>query len=253
MDATYGRADYVAVYRGGVAKLEQTIWCGGLAQRKARTIFAVLDEARRLNLERLAREKVDGDGDGAARDGHDDDERLVSLDFVRAQSDHDAMRTLCSIPGVGLKTASCVLLFCLARPSFAVDTHVFRLAGALGWLPASRGVNREQAHLHLDARIPDERKYALHSLLVMHGRACKRCAAKAGHTTAAVTIAKEQCPLLHLSANKPAVARLSGGEGGGEGGGETKDEGEDGGEDKWRASGGNIDEAPMSGLPPELH
>lgn len=37
---------------------------------------------------------------------------------------------------LALTAASCVLLFCLARDSFAVDTHVFRLSQQLGWVPA---------------------------------------------------------------------------------------------------------------------
>jgi endonuclease III len=45
------------------------------------------------------------------------------------------MKALESFKGVGPKTASCVLLFCLSRDSFAVDTHVFRLSKQLGWVP----------------------------------------------------------------------------------------------------------------------
>ena len=37
--------------------------------------------------------------------------------------------------GVGPKTASCVLLFCLKRESFAVDTHIFRITKKIGWIP----------------------------------------------------------------------------------------------------------------------
>jgi 3-methyladenine DNA glycosylase/8-oxoguanine DNA glycosylase len=48
--------------------------------------------------------------------------KSLSLDDLHAASDEDAMRTLVSFDGVGPKTASCVLLFCLGRESFAVDT-----------------------------------------------------------------------------------------------------------------------------------
>jgi endonuclease III len=94
----------------------------------------------------------------------DDDatlDRLLSLDYVHQMADDEAMRELESFPGVGPKSASlsmpavchvqqltcerppasrspaasCVLLFCLERDSFAVDTHVFRLSKALGWVP----------------------------------------------------------------------------------------------------------------------
>ena len=37
--------------------------------------------------------------------------------------------------GVGAKTVSCVLMFCLGRHDFPVDTHVWKIAIALGWVP----------------------------------------------------------------------------------------------------------------------
>ena len=81
-----------------------------------------------------------------------------------------------SYNGVGPKTASCVLLFCLGRDSFAVDTHVFRLSKLLGWVPAR--ADRVTAQAHLDLRIPVALKYGLHVLMVTHGRACGGCKGK---------------------------------------------------------------------------
>ena len=40
--------------------------------------------------------------------------------------------------GVGAKTISCVLMFCLGRHDFPVDTHVWKIAIALGWVPKVR-------------------------------------------------------------------------------------------------------------------
>lgn len=85
------------------------------------------------------------------------------------------MRELLSFQGVGPKTASCVLLFCLRRDSFAVDTHVHRITGLLGWRPA--GANREETQAHLEARVPDEDKYGIHVLMVTHGKTCGECRA----------------------------------------------------------------------------
>ena len=39
--------------------------------------------------------------------------------------------------GIGPKTISCVLMFCLQRPEFPVDTHVWKIARALKWVPPS--------------------------------------------------------------------------------------------------------------------
>ena len=51
---------------------------------------------------------------------------------------HSALETwrrLRELPGVGPKTAACVLLFSLDEPYFPVDTHVHRVAKRLGLVP----------------------------------------------------------------------------------------------------------------------
>ncbi|KAK8093475.1 hypothetical protein PG997_000160 [Apiospora hydei] len=153
MDQVYGGSDrWDAIVAGGQAKLEKTIQSGGLAANKSRTILAVLEEAHK-------------------RYGK------YSLDHLFGKSDEEAMAEMLGFRGVGPKTASCVLLFCMGRESFAVDTHVYRLAGLLGWLPRNGKCSREQAQAHLDARVPDEDKYGLHVLLIRHGKACAECRA----------------------------------------------------------------------------
>ncbi|KAI0535913.1 DNA glycosylase [Xylaria digitata] len=151
MDAVYGGSDaWEAIAEGGEAKLAKAIESGGLASVKSKVILAILQQTR---------EKYG----------------TYSLDHLFHASSDEAMRELISFKGVGPKTASCVLLFCLCRPSFAVDTHVHRITGLLGWRPAA--ATRDQTHAHLDARIPDEDKYGLHVLLVQHGRECEECRA----------------------------------------------------------------------------
>ena len=54
------------------------------------------------------------------------------LSGLEALSDEQATRFLTELPGVGPKTAACVLLFSLGRPVMPVDTHVHRLALRLG-------------------------------------------------------------------------------------------------------------------------
>ncbi|KAK8040072.1 hypothetical protein PG993_008483 [Apiospora rasikravindrae] len=153
MDAVYGGSDkWDAIVAGGQQKLEKTILSGGLAANKSRTILRVLEQAH-------------------ARYGE------YSLDHLFERSDEEAMGEMLGFQGVGPKTASCVLLFCLKRESFAVDTHVYRLTGLLGWLPKNKKCSREQAQAHLDARVPDEDKYGLHVLLIRHGKACAECKA----------------------------------------------------------------------------
>lgn len=151
MDATYDGSDnWDAIMKGGQAKLQESIKCGGLSQTKSRVILSILEQAK---------EKYGS----------------YSLDHLFQASNEDAMAELIGFQGVGPKTASCVLLFCLQRESFAVDTHVHRITGLLGWRPAR--ASRDETHAHLDVRIPDEDKYGLHILLVQHGKVCDECKA----------------------------------------------------------------------------
>jgi endonuclease-3 len=156
MDAAYGGSDnWKEIAAGGQAKLEEAIRCGGLSVVKSKVILRILEQSN---------EKY---GD-------------YSLDHLHTASTEDAMQELLGFDGVGPKTASCVLLFCLQRDDFAVDTHVHRITGLLGWRP--KKANREQTYQHLNRRIPDEHKYGLHILLVTHGKRCDECKAGGRNT-----------------------------------------------------------------------
>ena len=72
---------------------------------------------------------------------------------------------------VGAKTAACVLLFAMRRPDFAVDTHVWKIAMALGWVP--KAFDRDQTYEALNVAVPDELKFELHVLLVEDGKVHK--------------------------------------------------------------------------------
>ena len=151
MDAAYGGSDnWEAIANEGQGKLQEAIKCGGLSQVKSRVIISILEQVK---------EKYG----------------TYSLDHLHSAPDGVAMGELLSFQGVGPKTASCVLLFCLQREDFAVDTHVYRITGLLGWRPMK--ANREQTYAHLNARLPGEDKYGLHILLVGHGKKCDECKA----------------------------------------------------------------------------
>lgn len=151
MDEVYGGSDkWAGIVEGGQAKLQKAIQSGGLSVVKSKVIIRILEQVKERYGE-------------------------YSLDHLFKASDEDAMREMLSFQGVGPKTASCVLLFCLRRESFAVDTHVYRLTGMLGWRPDK--ATREEAQAHLDARVPDAEKYPLHVLLISHGKRCEECKA----------------------------------------------------------------------------
>jgi endonuclease III len=128
-------------------EIADAIRSGGLADQKAPRIQEILAEIAR-------------------REGGLDLSRLDSLD------DQQVDAYLRSLPGVGPKTAACVLAFSMGRDAFPIDTHVHRVALRLGWIP--RGKTAERAHLELAPRVPPEIRYALHMALVRHGRTvCK--------------------------------------------------------------------------------
>lgn len=104
------------------------------------------------------------------------DKGILHLEHLRALSEKDAMNELMVFRGVGVKVAACILLFCMQKPVFAIDTHCFRMAKWLGWVP--RGLKKggeDEAFAHLDATVPDHLKYDLHQQFIRHGQLCLRC------------------------------------------------------------------------------
>ncbi len=102
-------------------------------------------------------------------------EELVKL------SPEEGWRYLRGIPGVGPKTAACVLMFNMNQPVMPVDTHVHRVSKRLGLIYSH--VNADQAHTVFASMTPPEWVYPLHVNLIRHGRqichaqrpACDRC------------------------------------------------------------------------------
>lgn len=64
---------------------------------------------------------------------------------------------------MGKKTIACVLMFCLAREEFPVDTHVWRISKKLGWVPEK--ASRDAAYEHLNIRVPADVRQALASMI----------------------------------------------------------------------------------------
>ncbi len=129
------------------AAVEEAIRVGGLAAVKAPRIQAILRQ--------LPREQGE-----------------PSLELLREMSVGKARDYLMALPGVGPKTAACVLLFSLHMPALPVDTHVHRLVLRLGLAPAN--TSAEKAHTLLEELLPKDLYYPFHLLLIQHGRTlCK--------------------------------------------------------------------------------
>jgi endonuclease III len=136
------------------AEVEEAIRPGGLAPTKAPRIQAVLREV-----------------------GEPSD-----LNWLRDAPRDEALAYLTSLPGVGRKTAACVMIFAFDRPEIPVDTHVHRVGGRLGLFRA--GASFDEAHDEMRRITPPEDAYELHMNLIAHGRRlcrparplCEECA-----------------------------------------------------------------------------
>lgn len=149
MGTVYGSPfAYQKILDGGEEKLVNALRPGGMQNRKAKMLTQILVDVRE-------------------RHGNWD------LNHLFNATDDEAVKELISYKGVGPKSAFCILSICLQRNSFAVDTHIYRITGLWGWRPSS--ANREKAQAHLDARIPDDIKFSMHYLLIVHGRECPVC------------------------------------------------------------------------------
>ena len=92
----------------------------------------------------------------------------LEMGFLEKMDDTEAMEYLTGFPGVGVKTAACVLMFSLGRPVMPVDTHVFRVCKRLDFIPED--ATRVEAHWIMNAIVPAEDKFSFHINLVQHGR-----------------------------------------------------------------------------------
>ena len=132
--------DVLAARTSAVA---QAIWSAGLANTKAPRIQTIL---RRIRNER----------------------GRLSLAHLRRMTNTGVMAYLLALPGVGPKTAACVLLFGMGRDVFPVDTHIHRLCRRLGIV--SNFTSAEKTQEQMAGAIPKGRALALHINLIRHGR-----------------------------------------------------------------------------------
>lgn len=92
----------------------------------------------------------------------------LSLDWLANESVADAQRYLTGLPGVGRKTAACVLLFALGMRDVPVDTHVARVGTRLALF--RQGAPFVELHDTMLAITPPGEELELHLNLLRHGR-----------------------------------------------------------------------------------
>jgi endonuclease-3 len=135
--------DPAAIAAAPLTEIERAIRPGGLSNQKSRAIKSILAS--------LAVERGD-----------------YSLEFLRGKSVGEAREFLTSLPGVGPKTASVVLMFADGRKVLPVDTHVLRTSRRLGLIDAKIGADKAQDEL--EALFPPPKRPRTHLNLVHLGR-----------------------------------------------------------------------------------
>jgi len=163
-DVAYARlrerfASWAEVRDADEDEVEEAIRPGGISRVKAGRIQKILRAIGDDDLSRLADEPLD-----------------------------QAREELCELPGVGRKTAACVLLFSFGRPDVPVDTHVYRVGSRLGLFRPKASF--EEAHDEMLRLVGDDadEAYEVHVGLIRHGR--RTCVARDPRC--------EECPLLSL-------------------------------------------------------
>jgi endonuclease III len=144
-----------------VAEVEEAIRPGGISKVKSARIQAI--------LRAIAADPWDP-GSG------------LSLDWLPRAPVSQARDYLLALPGVGRKTAACVLLFAYGMRDVPVDTHVSRVGMRLGLL--RQGAPFGELHDQMLALTPPGQELELHVNLLRHGRrtcharlpACGQCA-----------------------------------------------------------------------------
>jgi endonuclease-3 len=95
-------------------------------------------------------------------------EKLIAERGGEVPHERDVLVTL---PGVGRKTANVVMNCAFGEETFAVDTHVFRVANRTG---LAKGKTPEKVEALLEKRVPQPFRLHAHHWLILHGRyTCK--------------------------------------------------------------------------------
>jgi endonuclease-3 len=156
-----------------VDEIEEAIRPGGISKVKSARIKSIL-QAITDTAPALA---------PSLAPGHE-----LSLDWLAGQPVKGAQDYLTSLPGVGRKTAACVLLFALGMRDVPVDTHVSRVGTRLGLFRP--GAPFEEMHDTMLDLTPAGEELEFHLNLLRHGR--RTCHAR--HPDCAGCALQKMCP-----------------------------------------------------------
>ena len=123
-------------------KIEQTIRVAGLGKQKSTSIKKFLTTLKKKN-------------------------NKLNLRYIKKMNDRDILNELTSINGIGVKTASCVLLFSLDRNICPVDTHVHRTLNRIGLVKTK---TPDKTFEKINGKLPEGIAHQFHTNLIKLGR-----------------------------------------------------------------------------------
>ena len=132
------------VYKANVKQISIALFNAGLSNQKAVNLKAILHKL-----------KVDFG--------------KVSLAPLKGNNDREIEEYLCSLAGIGKKSARCIMLYSFDRQVFPIDAHCFRIIKRLGWVKKDVKYNDRIAD-KIQSIIPATLRYSLHVNMVAHGR-----------------------------------------------------------------------------------
>jgi endonuclease-3 len=156
-----------AVRHAPVAEVEEAIRPGGISKVKSQRIHDILVAIEEAN-------RAEG----------------LELGWMREAPVAESRDFLCALPGVGRKTAACVLLFSYGLRDVPVDTHVSRVGMRLHLLRP--GAPFEELHDELLALTPPGAELEFHVNLLRHGR--RTCHSQ--RPSCSTCILRSSCPSL---------------------------------------------------------
>ena len=123
-------------------RIEETIKTAGLGKQKSTTIKKFFITLKKKNGK-------------------------LDLGYIRKMSDNEVLNELTEINGIGVKTASCVLLFSLDRNVCPVDTHVHRTLNRIGLVKTN---SPEKTFYQINEYLPNGIAHQFHTNLIKLGR-----------------------------------------------------------------------------------
>ncbi|MEJ5263387.1 MAG: endonuclease III [Ignavibacterium sp.] len=124
------------------SQVEKLIKVAGLGKQKSRAIINLLKNLKENNGK-------------------------ISLSHIKKLNDDEIIDELTSHKGIGVKTASCVLLFALGRNVCPVDTHVHRILNRVGIVKTS---TPDKTFYSIEKNIPENSAHSFHTNLLRLGR-----------------------------------------------------------------------------------